>query len=379
MILDRKGLDDPLAADRILAEFARHGIGPDRLSLGASRGHLAYMARYAEVDIVLDTFPCNGATTTYEALWMGVPVVSRRWGRMVGHFAESILGPLGHAEWVADDEAEYVERAVALATDLDRLAALRASLRDTLAASPLCRADDCARGLEDAYEGMWRMLHGGLVPATRELAAYAAFGVEAFGRGESALAERVFRRAILLAPERADAHNDLGEILRLTDRAEESIPAFRRAIALDPTHAGAHGNLGATLLTLDREDEARPLLERAVALDPDTPEPWFDLALLLARKREIAGAFAAFERGASLAPDLLPLRGPEVFAALGDALVVEGRFEEAIVLFVEKAKFEVGIDHPREIRGHAARAMTVSLERAGHAEEAARWRDLATV
>ena len=378
MILDRKGLDDPLAADRIRAGFTRHGIDAARLSFGASRGHLAYMARYAEVDVVLDTFPCNGATTTYEALWMGVPVVSRRWGRMVGHFAESILTPLGYGAWVADDEAGYVERAVILAADLGGLATLRASLRERLAASSLCRADDCARGLEDAYEGMVEAVCGTEAPSENTMQAYARFGVEAFERGEMDLAERVFRRAVRLAPESPDARNDLGEILRHTARAEEAVAAFTTAIRLDPDHAGAVGNLGATLLALGRIDEARTVLERAVALDTDAPEPWFDLALLLARTGEIAEAFAAFERGASLAPDLLPVRGPVVFGALGDALVRLGRFEEAVVLFVERAKFEVGIDRAGEIRTHAAGAMTKSLERAGHGEEASRWRSLAT-
>ena len=377
MILDRKGIDDPLAADRILAEFARHGVGPERLSLGASRGHLAYMARYAEVDVVLDTFPCNGATTTYEALWMGVPVISRRWGRMVGHFAESILEPLGYADWVAHDEDGYVGCAVAMTADLERLASLRASLRSTLAASPLCQAGDCARGLEDAYEGMWRTLCGETVPSSREIEAYSRFGIEAFERKRTDLAERIFRRAVDLTPERADAHNDLGEILRQTGRPEGAIPSFRRALSIDPDHAGAHGNLGAVLASLGCEDEARTHLERAVTLDPDAPEPWFDLAPLLALKGEIAEGLSAFERGGSLSPDLIAARGPAIFAALGDALVDRNRFEEAVVLFVESVKFKVGIAYPERIRAEASEAMSCSLERAGYVEEAARWRDLA--
>ena len=370
MLFDRKGFDDPLARDRVRTEFARHGVDAERLDFGASRGHLAYMARYAEVDLVLDTFPCNGATTTYEALWMGVPVVSRRWPRMVGHFAESILAPLGYADWVANDDRGLVERAVALADDLDALADLRRTLRTRMRDSSLCRGGDCARGLEDAYEGMWRARHGSGSPSAGAMTEYARFGIEAFVSGDTILAERVFRRATNLAPGRADAHHDLGELLRATGRPEEAISPLRKALALSPDHPGANGSLGAVLASLEFDDEAISHLERA---SPEDGEAWLARVAPLARGGRIAEAFDAFERGAAQAPALVGERGAAIFAALGDALVGLGRFEEAVVCFVEGAKFDVS---PSRIHAEASRRMAESLARSGHRDEAARWAEL---
>jgi predicted O-linked N-acetylglucosamine transferase (SPINDLY family) len=88
------------------------------------------------VDIALDTFPYNGATTTCEALWMGVPVVSLSGSTHASRMGLSILTAAGRSEWAAADTAEFVARCVALAQDQQRLMAERAGLR-AIAASPL--------------------------------------------------------------------------------------------------------------------------------------------------------------------------------------------------------------------------------------------------
>jgi predicted O-linked N-acetylglucosamine transferase (SPINDLY family) len=155
LMLNRKPLGDPSVQRLFARAFATHGIGENRLRMGASKGRADYFRLYEEVDIMLDTFPFNGGTTTYEALWMGVPVISHRWDRMVGHFGESILVPCGHPEWVARKESDLIRIAVGLASDVRRLEVLRRGLREELAHSRLCRAGDCANGLEDAYFGMW--------------------------------------------------------------------------------------------------------------------------------------------------------------------------------------------------------------------------------
>lgn len=155
LMLNRKPFKDQAVRSLFERAFANHGIGAERLRLGASSGREAYFKLYEEVDIMLDTFPFNGGSTTYEALWMGVPVVSHRWDRMVGHFGESILAGCGHPEWIARKESEMVRIAMSLAGGLGRLEVLRRTLREELASSALCRSDICVRGLEEAYFGMW--------------------------------------------------------------------------------------------------------------------------------------------------------------------------------------------------------------------------------
>ena len=114
------------------------------------------MKRHAEIDIALDPFPYNGTTTTVEALWMGVPLITLAGDRFIARVGESILTTLGEPGWIAADAEGYVRKAVALASDLSALAEVRARLRPQLLASPLCDAPRFARNLEAAWRGMWR-------------------------------------------------------------------------------------------------------------------------------------------------------------------------------------------------------------------------------
>jgi predicted O-linked N-acetylglucosamine transferase (SPINDLY family) len=137
-------------------EFAARGIARERLVLAGLSPRQELLATYNEIDIALDPFPFGGGTTTIEALWMGVPVVSLRGDRFVGRVGESILTAVGLPNLVAASPAEYLATAIALATDLPRLTAFRKSLRRRLVASPLCDAKSFARDLESGYRAMWQ-------------------------------------------------------------------------------------------------------------------------------------------------------------------------------------------------------------------------------
>jgi predicted O-linked N-acetylglucosamine transferase (SPINDLY family) len=110
------------------------------------------------VDIALDTFPHNGDTTTCDALWMGVPVVVNTGVNHVGLMGASRLRSVGLEDLVARDNDNYVDIACALANDVPRLEKLRATLRETMKASPLMDAPRFTRNLEAAYEKMWTNL-----------------------------------------------------------------------------------------------------------------------------------------------------------------------------------------------------------------------------
>jgi predicted O-linked N-acetylglucosamine transferase (SPINDLY family) len=133
------------------------GARPDQLEIGYTTPQSAVWDAYGRIDIALDPFPHNAGATTFEALWLGVPVVSKRDRIPLGRFGDSILGAAGLGDWVADDMPGYVARAVAAASDVAALAALRSSLRDRLAASKLGDAPAFGRALGDAFHGMWQL------------------------------------------------------------------------------------------------------------------------------------------------------------------------------------------------------------------------------
>ena len=162
LLLKTRQLNDPATVAKTRQRFVACGIEPDRLILsGTFSSRDEHLATYNKVDIALDTFPYPGVTTSAEALWMGVPVLSLRGNRFLSRTAESIARNTGLPDWIAADEDEYVAKAVAFSSDLDMLAALRAVLREQVLASPLFDAPRFARNFEDALWGMWQHCQAG--------------------------------------------------------------------------------------------------------------------------------------------------------------------------------------------------------------------------
>jgi predicted O-linked N-acetylglucosamine transferase (SPINDLY family) len=141
---------------RVGQAVAAHGVDTARLAFVDLLPTHDYFLAYQQIDIALDPFPYGGATTSCDALWMGVPVVSLAGERAVGRAGLSILSNLGLAELVGRDVEQYVQIAAELARDLPHLTALRATLRQRMQQSPLMDAPRFARNLEAAYRTMWR-------------------------------------------------------------------------------------------------------------------------------------------------------------------------------------------------------------------------------
>lgn len=135
--------------------FAAHGIAGDRLILEGPSSRAQYLATYQHIDIALDPFPYTGGTTSAESLWMGVPVLTLQGDRFLSRQGVGLLMNADLPEWIATDADDYVARAVTLGKDLDALAAMRASLRQRVVASPIFDATAFAHNLEQALRAMW--------------------------------------------------------------------------------------------------------------------------------------------------------------------------------------------------------------------------------
>ncbi|MBK8726285.1 MAG: tetratricopeptide repeat protein [Holophagaceae bacterium] len=161
LILKDRNLADQDVAARLAAVLAEHGVPASRVDLlPRIPGKGGHLGAYGRLDLALDPFPYNGTTTTCEALWMGVPVLTLPGARHAARVGASLLTRVGLEDWIASSPEDFLARGAAFAADLDKLAALRASLRDRVAASPLGDAPGFAREVEAAYRGLWRQWCG---------------------------------------------------------------------------------------------------------------------------------------------------------------------------------------------------------------------------
>lgn len=156
MMVMSKGLDTPETAGNFRARFTAHGIGPERLILRGAGSLREYLEAHNEVDLILDTVPWSGHTTTLHGLWMGVPTLTVAGRHHAGRFGETVLRSAGLNGYIAACGDEFFQKLVGLAGDPQQLVAFRESGRSTLLHSDLCNHAALARRFEDACFGMWR-------------------------------------------------------------------------------------------------------------------------------------------------------------------------------------------------------------------------------
>jgi predicted O-linked N-acetylglucosamine transferase (SPINDLY family) len=155
VIKDGQGTPSP-AIPRLRREFDRHGIAAERVELLSYVPDVAaHLGLYHRVDVALDTFPYSGTTTTCEALWMGVPVVTRVGDAHLSRVGGSLLAAVGLPELVTRSAEEYIDAAVHLAREGKRTSEQRHALREQMRRSPLVEGEAFARNVESAYREMW--------------------------------------------------------------------------------------------------------------------------------------------------------------------------------------------------------------------------------
>jgi len=152
LLIDSRSFQDEGIRESLVGQLAKHGIERERLEIGF---HSPPWDVLRGIDIGLDCFPHNSGTTLFETLYMGVPYVSLAGRPSVGRIGGMVLNAVGHPEWVAQSEEEYVEKVVALAGDLEKLSGIRRRLRGEMEASPLRDESGFARQVEKAYREMW--------------------------------------------------------------------------------------------------------------------------------------------------------------------------------------------------------------------------------
>jgi len=156
LLIKHSQIDDASIRSTLMERLASHAIAPDRISLMGSTRREQHLAAYREVDICLDPFPQGGGVSTWEALYMGVPVVAKLGSAAASRVGGAILSAVGLGDWVADDDDRYVE--IALRSTVDQLRTIRHALPDLIAER--CSPLEYARAVEEGYLTMWQKYCG---------------------------------------------------------------------------------------------------------------------------------------------------------------------------------------------------------------------------
>jgi len=157
LFLKTKGFNDPEIIKRFKTFFEKRGIEQNRLILlGHSPTREQHLSLYNQMDIALDTYPYHGTTTTCEALWMGVPVITLEGSAHVSRASISILQNIGLKDCIAKSPEDYINKAIQMVSDLSLLRQIRLKLRSIVRSSSLCQQQVYISDLEQMYQWMWR-------------------------------------------------------------------------------------------------------------------------------------------------------------------------------------------------------------------------------
>lgn len=303
IVIDSRSFGEVAVKEATIQQFAAHGIGRERLHIGFTSPPWDVLRG---IDIGLDCFPHNSGTTLYETLYMGLPYVTLEGRPSVGCIGSTILHSLGHPEWVARTEEEYVEKVIALVADLPALAHLRATLRSRMQASILMDEVGFTRNVELAYRQMFARWATDVQPDAVEVAPTAElmntlvrnFQEQDFAQGEQNAqvlvaryprhgyswkllgsflhqqgkmieALRAKQRAVQLLPDDSEAMFNLARAHEQQGHMQQAERCYRKVIAFHPTDAEAHHNLGNVLRGQGLQDAAVICYREALRLKPD--------------------------------------------------------------------------------------------------------------
>jgi predicted O-linked N-acetylglucosamine transferase (SPINDLY family) len=160
LILKWRTFNDPQFKQTVLDQFESHGIDATRIELRGPSFHIDMLAQYLDIDIALDPFPFSGGVTSCEALYMGVPVITWPQNRVVSRQTYAFLSSIGHSELAAQDETQYIQKAIKLAKSQTELLHYRQTLREQMLTSPLMQVSDFTQSLERTLMQLLNQIQG---------------------------------------------------------------------------------------------------------------------------------------------------------------------------------------------------------------------------
>jgi predicted O-linked N-acetylglucosamine transferase (SPINDLY family) len=352
--------------DHVLARLQRKGIEAARIEFVDRVPRQEYLKLYHRIDLGLDPLPYNGHTTSLDAFWMGVPVLTLVGKTVVGRAGWSQLCNLGLQELAAETPEQFVALSARLAADLPRLQNLRATLRQGMQQSPLMDGKRFACNMEQAYRQMWRRWCQQEKPQqvskaiasdqptagpndTARISLPPTFDMawKHFQAGQLQEAEQLFRQILQVDPNQVDALNLLGLIAGQTGRHDLAVGYLNATVRLKPDSAPAHNNLGNALTRQGKSAEAVASYRRALSLKPDYVEAHCNLGAALQAQGHWDEAIACYREALRLRPEYA-----EAHSNLGLAYRELGRLDEALACYDAALRLNPGNAGDHNDRGN---------------------------
>ena len=308
------------ASEARLTEMLNFG---DRLQFVPDQSRPDDLKTHYRIDIALDTFPFNGAAESFDAFWMGVPVLTLAGNTGVSRTGMSLAANLGLADQLVANTAEqFVERATKISADLPALAQLRSGAHKCSNVPPSWTAIDSPATWNQPILKCGRF--GAEVPdqTPDQLFELAISRHEAGALDE---AESLCRQILQSNPDDADTLQMLGILNHQLGKLDAAESALRRAAFLQPDAWDGQYHLGAVLRAAHKLDEAIDAFKRAIALAPDIPELHAELGNTFMLRGQTADAIDSLRTALNLRPDF-----PEPMLALGIALITAGDYSQAV-------------------------------------------------
>ncbi len=288
----RLRLDHPQVVEQetkalLQKQFLLGGIRLERIDLLNTRPH---WSAYDEIDIALDPFPHNAGSTTVEALWKGLPVLTLSERPPLGRLGDSIISSVGLTDWIASNVEDYINKAVIHASDIEKLALLRLRLRQRFQLSSLMDYQGNALYYQAALTQAWyrfcsdkNLSDIDVLLIERDIDwvnARLAVGTRYLQEKELNEAEFYFREVLKCNPREARAWLNLGMSLYLQGNHHEALRCFQQSVEHDAHYVSGWFNLGVTLQAFRRYDEAEQAYLKLLALDETHHESWNALGVI---------------------------------------------------------------------------------------------------
>lgn len=288
LFVKNPSFSDQSTVDRFILLFEKHGIPAERIRIEGQSPHREMLARYAFVDIQLDTMPYSGGLTTLESIWMGVPVITFPGELFSSRHSLTHLMNIGVPEFIASSPEEYIAIACRMADDVEKLSEMRMNLRDTMASSLVCDGFGFTENFQDALREMWREWCEKSVKGSTNVVdctvikgddsgneclgdhiAYNDQGNTYSDQGNYDAALTCYKQALDIKPGYVEAYFNMGLVMCRTGKQEEALRLFRLVLCLAPDFVEAYDHLAETLVKMGRTEEAQEVLEKRNVLEKE--------------------------------------------------------------------------------------------------------------